>query len=60
MAEECWLQAVENGNVSAMHNLGVLYEKQHKFSEAKRYLLMAKNNGHLKAMDTMQKSMSFS
>jgi len=49
-AEECYLIAVEKGNIPAMHNLGFLYDNQGKFTDAEKYYLMAVKKGDDSAM----------
>ena len=49
-AEKYWLQAVKNGVVSTMLNLGLLYYNRGKLSEAEKYYLQAVDNGNVDAM----------
>jgi tetratricopeptide (TPR) repeat protein len=49
-AERCYKKAIEKGDVSAMYNLGLLYQNQEKYELAEKYYLMAIEKEHVSAM----------
>ncbi len=49
-AEECYLDAIEKGNIDALNNLGMLYSDDDAYEKAEMYYLKAIKNGNTDAI----------
>jgi TPR repeat protein len=52
-AEHYYLQAIKNGHIDAMHNLGGLYIQLKKYDLAEHYYLQAIKNGNINAIHNL-------
>ena len=54
-AEEYYKKAIDKDHVTALYNLGVLYEFQNKTLEAEKYFKMAVNKGDINAKEALER-----
>lgn len=52
-AEKYYLIDIDNGYVSSMNSLGIMYRKQQKYEIAEKYFLMAIENGYEPSMSSL-------